>query len=59
MVELWGCVETEVERKEMPLAAQEIAGVSKVIDHVDLAPPGTRSPIVVRCYVAQAMKTVY
>ena len=59
MVELWGCVETEVERKEIPLAAQENAGVRKVIDHVGLAPPGTRSPIVVRCYVAQAMKTVY
>jgi len=58
-VELWGWVETGAERKEMPLAAQETAGVSKVIDHVDLAPPGTRSPIVVRCYVAQAIKTVY
>jgi len=41
VVELWGCVETVVERKEMPLAAQEIAGVSKVIDHLDMVPPGS------------------
>ncbi|MDA1100919.1 MAG: CBS domain-containing protein [Proteobacteria bacterium] len=41
VVELWGWVETEVERKAMLLAAQEIPGVKKVIDHLGAVPPGT------------------
>lgn len=41
VVELWGWVETDMERRAMLLAAQEIAGVKKVIDHLGAVPPGT------------------
>ncbi len=41
VVELWGWVETEAERKAMLVAAQEISGVQKVIDHLGAVPPAT------------------
>ena len=41
VVELWGWVETEAERKAMLVAAKEIAGVREVIDHLGAVPPGT------------------
>ena len=40
VVELWGWVETEAERRAMLVAAQEIAGVQGVIDHLGAVPPG-------------------
>jgi len=41
VVELWGWVETTAERKAMLLAAQEVSGVQKVVDHLGAIPPGT------------------
>ena len=41
VVELWGWVETEAERRAMIVAAEEVAGVQKVIDHLGAMPPGT------------------
>ncbi|MBT4044077.1 MAG: CBS domain-containing protein [Rhodospirillaceae bacterium] len=41
VVELWGWVETEVERKAMLVATQEVPGVQKVIDHLGAMPAGT------------------
>jgi CBS domain-containing protein len=41
VVELWGWVETEAERKAMLVAAKEIAGVRRVIDHLGAVPPAT------------------
>ncbi|MDP6564156.1 MAG: CBS domain-containing protein [Alphaproteobacteria bacterium] len=41
VVEIWGWVETEAERRAMLVAAEEIAGVQKVIDHLAEMPPGT------------------
>jgi osmotically-inducible protein OsmY len=41
VVELWGWVETEAERKAMLVAAKEIAGVRGVIDHLGAVPPAT------------------
>lgn len=41
VVELWGWVETEAERKAMLVAAKEIAGVQGMIDHLGAVPPGT------------------
>ncbi len=41
VVELWGWVESEAERKAMLVAAKEIAGVREVIDHLGAVPPGT------------------
>lgn len=41
VVELWGWVESDVERRAMLVAAQEISGVQKVIDHLGSVPPGT------------------
>lgn len=41
VVELWGWVESESERKAMLVAAEEISGVKKVIDHLGSVPPAT------------------
>ncbi len=41
VVELWGWVESEAERKAMLVAAQEIPGVQRVIDHLGAMPAGT------------------
>jgi CBS domain-containing protein len=41
VVELWGWVETEAERKAMLVATEDISGVRKVIDHLGAVPPGT------------------
>lgn len=41
VVELWGWVETDAERKAMLVAAQEIDGVQKVIDHLGSVPAAT------------------
>ena len=41
VVELWGWVETEAERRAMMVAAEDVSGVQKVIDHLGTVPPGT------------------
>ncbi|NQV61728.1 MAG: CBS domain-containing protein [Alphaproteobacteria bacterium] len=41
VVELWGWVESDVERKAMLVATQEISGVKKVIDHLGSMPAST------------------
>ena len=41
VVELWGWFETEAERRAMIVAAEEDAGMQKVIDHLGAMPPRT------------------
>jgi osmotically-inducible protein OsmY len=41
VVELWGWFETEAERRAMIVAAEEDAGMQKVIDHLGVMPPRT------------------
>jgi CBS domain-containing protein len=42
VVELWGWVDTDEERRAMLLAAERIPGVRKVIDHLGFVPPYLR-----------------
>jgi CBS domain-containing protein len=39
VVHLWGSVRTEVQRDAMRIAAETIAGVGKVVDHLDVSDP--------------------
>jgi len=39
VVELWGWVESDDERKALCVAAQEVPGVKRVIDHLGAVPP--------------------
>lgn len=42
VVELWGWVDSEEERRAMILAAEQVAGVRQVVDHLGFVPPYLR-----------------
>ena len=42
MVELWGWVDSEDERKALLIAVEDIAGVREVNDHLGSLPPSMR-----------------
>ncbi len=42
VVELWGYVDSAVERKAMMIATEKVAGVKQVVDHLAIIPPYLR-----------------